>query len=357
MHLGRNLALAAIGSAGLLVGCVAIPAPTSSPALSGSVAPTLASDSGQPPSAVVLTRIPVPDPRVDTNPPDPVLAAGGAIWIIQGREQCCRLVRVDPVTDVVKILAPAIDLGAMVGDDGSLWVAATSGGRSITSEALSRVDETTGAFTSVPTPSLPGGRSGAEAVGLGSIWISTEAAPLWGMKNLLVRLDETTGREMKRWPIGLGDLQVACGAVWGTSLQADGVTRDLVRFDPSSGALTPIGGEAPLIATPGGCWHWVSDGFQRVWPPPAFTTITPQKGNLQFDGTSFWDWPGRYLQRWDPLTGRDLGPTWVVATSDLGGDAYEVPASPDESRIVAAGGAIWLVNRTELVRFDIPAGT
>jgi hypothetical protein len=176
------------------------------------------------------------------------------------------------------------------------------------------------------------------AVGAGSIWV---AGP-----QRLERIDLATGETSASWDIDMHRVQFACGAVW-----AAGYDGGLVRIDPDTGDTERFDGEGPLYSRSDGCWHWVEDGIERVWPQPATTTTTTASDVVWFEGSTFWHRLGGSMQRWDPVTGAGVGPTWLLDRQDI--NSYWKIG--DDGLVLSAGGRVWLVNGWEVVGFEIPS--
>jgi hypothetical protein len=325
--------------------------PTSSPVLTEAATAGIASHapSAEPPIPVeVEARIPVPGYFGQA------VVAGDAIWIVTDVSGIGHLVRLDIETNATRELPEPIDYWVARADDGTLWTsqATISGHGSIVRTTLSRVDLETGAMTAVDLPDTPPYTRAQLAFGLGSIWmsISSSGPPYDEAASALWRVDPTSGAVLGAWPIHMGTIAVACGAVWGDS-GGTGPDGTLKRFDPETGVVSRFGGGGPLFERPDGCWHWVSTGIERVSPAPSVTTVTSWRGNLLFDGRDFWNWPSQYLQRWDPATGLNTGARWIVDPESATGGSTHGP----RPSILAARGSMWLVNSGGLViRFVLP---
>lgn len=180
---------------------------------------------------------------------------------------------------------------------------------------------------------------GGVAVGLESIWV--------GAHEHLLRLDQATGKQVKRWDLGVDEVEVGCGAVWGRSLYDTG----MIRLDATTGAVDRYAGEGPVYERLGECWRWVEDGIERVWPQPALTTLATGSTSIWFEGSTFWRRPSGSMQRWDPGTGTGVGPIWTIDEQDI--SSYTKLG--DDGVVLSAAGTVWLVNGFEIVGFDIPA--
>jgi hypothetical protein len=306
------------------------------PIVTGSVPPSVGPSSADRVDAPVRIRIPLPnvDPYAPQAPFDGELAvAGGAIWVERSLHPPI-LLRVDPVADRITATIPLdYPVALVVGDDGTLWAIGPYGGAPGPAfYTLSRIDLATGALD--PVVRLP---TWEVAIGLGSIWASTEAQ--------LLRIDPATGRTLGTRDVMLGRPQVACGALWGES-PVDDMT--LKRVDPETGVVARYGGSGPLYELPDGCWRWVHDGIERIWPLPT-TTIGPSSQLVRWDGSGFWFRPHGSFQRWDPVAGAGVGTTWLLDPSDIS----PIAKIGDDGVVLAAGGRVWLVNGWELVGFDI----
>lgn len=298
-------------------------------------------------TAPVLTRIPLTAAR-------DVAVAGGAIWVTEDIDEVGRLTRIDATSNEVTRLSPAMDFGLVTGD-GSLWASsAIVRGQQYLSETFVRVDTVTGVLTPAKLPRLPEGMGEEIAVGLGSLWLSvydTRKGPATPMPSQLWRVDPATGAIVQSWSLEIGSfLQVACGGLWGHQ-GGDGIYGSMERLDPVTGAVRGFAESEPVYERTDGCWRQVSNGFERIAPGEPIRYPNHWRGNLAFDGHAFWDWRYTCLERLDPATGTSATPCWLVDPADLKKD----PDGQFMSWVVAAGGSLWLVNRYEAVRFDVPA--
>lgn len=336
--------LATLAATGLAVaGCRAVP-----------IAP---SEGASPPAGTASSVIKAPVlARIPLTGAQQVAVAGGAIWVIEDIDEIGRLTRIDPATNGVTRLSPAMDDGLDVGDD-SLWASsATIVNGQYVSETLVRVDTATGALTPAKLPALPEGMGEDIAIGLGSVWMSvfdnTKRVPATPRPSLLWRVDPASGEIVWSQSLDMGSfLQVACGDVWGRN-GGDGIYGTLQRLDPVTGAVANFQYSGLIYERVDGCWRQVSNGFERIAPGQPTTYPNHWRGNLVFDGHDFWDWRYACLERLDPVTGTSAIPCWLVDPVDL----KKEPDGQFMSWVVAAGGSLWLVNRYEAVRFDIPAG-
>lgn len=300
-------------------------------------------------TAPVLARIPLAGVQR-------VAVAGGAVWVIEDIDEIGRLTRIDATTNAVTRLSPAMDYGLDVGDD-TLWASsATVVNGQYVSETLVQVDTATGVLTPAKLPSLPEGMGEGIAIGLGSLWMSvydnTKGQPATPRPSLLWRVDPATGQVIWSRGLDLGfSLQVACGDVWGRS-GGDDIYGTLQQLDPMTGSVTTFAESRPVYERADGCWRQVSNGFERIAPGQPITYPNHWRGNLLFDGHDFWDWRYTCLERLDPVTGTSATPCWLVDPADLKKESD----GQYMTWVVAAGGSLWLVNRYEAVRFDIPAG-
>lgn len=332
----------------LVVGCqsdrVTLPPAASTAPVPSQTTPSTHSPASTPDlvvAAPVRVRIPIPNPGVQAPFPEELAVAGGAIWIEKAGRPI-RLLRVDTRTERITTIVEldqAVKL--LTGDDGSLWAAGPWGYTpGPTSFTLSRVDLATGRLAKVA-----GVPSDWIAAGLGSIWVSTDTH--------FLRLDRTTGRTLETRNVAIGEPQVACGALWGSTGEL-GVDAVLTRFDPISGTIAHFDGVGgPIYERADGCWRWVSNGIERMGSSPLLTKTTVRATDLQFAGGDFWQSPPIELQRWDPVTGSDVETRWLVDDQDL------VVTSKNglDATLLAAAGSLWLVNAYEVVRFEIPTNT
>jgi hypothetical protein len=284
----------------------------------------------------VRVRIPFSDPELQAPDPREVAVAGGAIWI-QRHGRGGRVGRFDLATrEFTATVDIEYGVALQVADDGSLWAVGpwgyVPGPRAYT---VSRINLTTGRVK--PIGEVP---VGDVSIGLDSIWVAPSAK--------LRQYDRAAGKLVRRWEVRSEQVDVACGAVW--AWEWDG---DLTRLDPATGVTNRYEGQGPVYETEDGCWRWVSNGIQRVWPEPVETTVLAVSpiAFMQFEGTTFWQRAAGVMRRWDPVTGEGVGTKWVLDDRDI---------SPywklgDDGLVLSAGGSVWLVNGFEIVGFDIPA--
>lgn len=333
----------ALIAAVVLASCEAAPTPSrldQSPSTPASVAPSgMLSPSASPVarvSAPVLRRVPLPGDQLQSPFPEQLAVAGGAIWIEQATWPN-RLLRLDALTGQLTATDLDVPVRLVTGDDGSLWTVGPYGGApGPTSVTVAQVDVTNGTSRRV-VETVP-----AEiAVGLGSLWLSTGAE--------LQRLDPSTGRVLERRTVDLGEPQVACGAVWGSS--DDALDSTLKRVDPVTGVVARFGASGPLMERRDGCWAWVAGGIERVWPRPPIVVPGPSPRFVWQEGSNAWLRPYGAFQRWDPSIGQGVGVTWLIDA----GDINPIAKIGDDGRIVTAGGHVWLITASEAVEYDIPA--
>jgi hypothetical protein len=179
--------------------------------------------------------------------------------------------------------------------------------------------------------------------GLGFIWVSTDGGVL--------QVNPSTGATLNAWTDHSGPTQIACGRVWLIGGEDIG---GLLAIDPADGTTVKypaLGYE--LLENDQGCWQWVAPAeLSRVFPARTADVPMPEY-RLQSAGRSLWTWPSQYLQRFDPLLGRPIGPAWTIDSQDL----QHPPGTDVPGLLIAAAGSLWMVNGYEVVRFDVAAGT
>ena len=343
ISLTRPVALAA---AALLAACQPTPsvpstlAPSALPSLSSAATIPAASPSGQGSLPVehpasVLARIALPGNENQAPFEGEFAVAGGAIWI--ERPESGALLRVDAATEqITATIRLPYPIALIVGDDGSLWDVGPYGGAPGPEHfTLSRIDLKTGIRTAVVDL-----HSAQIAVGLGAIWVSAVDG--------LDRLDLSGGPVRRVVEEEVGDLEVACGLVWGT--QDLGLGPVLHVFDPATGSVFAYAAGGPIYEQSGECWYFADAGWSRIWPSGAGPFGRP--AHVQYDGTSFWRSPVAFLERWDPMTGKFAGERWVLDAQDT------VVTSKNglDGKLIALDGDLWLINAYEVVRLDIAAG-
>jgi hypothetical protein len=222
--------------------------------------------------------------------------------------------------------------------------------------------------------------------GFGYIWASetTDLVP----KGEVAKLDPATGEVKGRIPFKYDTMQVACGSLWGRTIDDPGssgtASTTIARLDPTDGhvlatftepgrvnGLQQIGSECWASAYTGpssdtsapGPNHFVRIGQSGI-EFRSFTVPASQGSVRIFDGT-FWivgsasrvEWiqgeattfTSATMQRIDPATWQPVGPTWT----------YPVNGGEPLVSLEAAGGSIWVTSlsgSTTSERLDIPLG-
>jgi len=214
-------------------------------------------------------------------------------------------------------------------------------------------------------------------LGLGYIWATDKSG--------LAKLDPATGAVKGRIPFEYETLQVACGSLWGLTINdpemADASTT-IARVDPANGRVLATFTEPGLVdelqQVGAECWASAYTGvitvddsqpdsnhFDRIGLSAIefrSPVIPSSQGYAALFAGTFWILdtdtqtdnaqgsavPATLttMQRIDPATWQSVGPTWTYT-----GDTPEF----------AAGGALWAghtdnANNTELERLNVPLG-
>jgi streptogramin lyase len=297
---------------------------------------------------VVVTRIPV------DGVPGLVVSGDGAIWSLQGHDSDpLTLLRIDPATDrVTRVsLPPTVMFGRIAVADGGVWVAScdafdnqsentcpeanllkidpSTGGvlatvpvgllggtvfllagegavwiEGLSTQPITRVDVRTELVTKVHLPCCD---LRPVAIGLGSVWLSTEGGPG------LVRIDPLTGGVQARIDVRAGYVSLAEKAAW--AIDSGGM---LDRIDPATNGIVTS------IAVPGGQFE-VQAGEGAVWlagrPPTGRSIIV-----IRVD-------PGTNQLVGQPI---EIQPLASPAIGYIGGEPHVFTAGLDER--------IWLTN-------------
>ena len=145
------------------------PGGISSPSPSSSIVPTARpSDSGQPPSGLVIG--PFPYGTLPDVPPALIAATDGSVWLRDGSGNA---VRFDPTTNTVTTsVAMGQGMGGIASGSGSIWATGAENGRVI----IRRIDPTTGAVL-LTTPYHLGDVAAAQiAMAADEVWIHSRGS-------------------------------------------------------------------------------------------------------------------------------------------------------------------------------------
>jgi ABC-type branched-subunit amino acid transport system substrate-binding protein/streptogramin lyase len=181
-------------------------------------------------------QLPLPKPTDSIVGGSSILAAAGAVWVVDAVGD---LVRIDPATHTLHVTAGP-GLAGVQGDAQSVWA--------LGPDTIIRVDPHTGAIVkSFPNPF--GADGGGPAVGAGSVWVSSAD------EGVLARIDPSSGAIRRRIPIprDVDWVYFGDGRVWGV----DSLDGTMVTVDPATerAASIPII-DSPLsfVATGGKVW-------------------------------------------------------------------------------------------------------
>ena len=341
MHTPRAVALVALAFA--VGGCVT--SPSRGPSLTPSPSSRVGSASPRPTAPIVaapvVARIQLPsdggaanDPR--TPFPDEYAVSDGAIWITYPLEP--RLVRIDLGGNGISHVTPLDWAATVVVGAGGVWAYGPYGyapGPDVAS--VFRVRPGTGELEPFAEIRDPGGHVAAAA---GSVWADGEGG--WW------RLDPATGQRIAVIESQVYNLSEACESIWGHN-----DTDNLLRLDPVTLAVVgsyPTGTGFP-IGSAERCWLVGDGGVQALTREDPLPSPAPFRSPLMPAGETLWVVSGHVIQRFDPEIAAGVGPRWALDPQDI------PPNVKGESdwRLLSAGGSLWLLNRDQLLRLDIPA--
>jgi WD40 repeat protein len=296
-----------------------------------------------------------------------VVYGDGSVWIATSSGDGGfggRIVRIDPETHEIQAEIPVdviptweVGGGAMVVEDGSLWVTGgidASGWAAPSDAAVIQIDTSTNEV--VQTIGL-GGTHGADLTFLeGELWILVFGDATEDNRIEVVRVDPVTGETGPRIPLdgGWGHTLVATDGRLVTIVGGDksvNVGGRVIEIDPAAGAVSGI--EIPSRSyTPmpvlwrGQVWISTDPGFTRLDPlvegfPDPPVTLPSRFGDccgfVEADDRGIWfispdlgDGQGRVLNVFDPSTG-DASPLVALDEGDPVGMAV-------------ASNAVWILN-------------
>jgi YVTN family beta-propeller protein len=253
--------------------------------------------------------------------PGAVIGGDGSVWVADpgGGE----VSRIDPGSGVeVDQIQVGGDPGSIVSGGGEIWVASTVGA------TVTRIDPTTESVTQ--TVPLPGANPGAIAYGADGLWVADSAA------DELFEIDPASGSPRRTFSLGLQPSAVvlADGAIWVAGY--DDAT--IEKIDPASGRTTGrvhVGNGPVALAFEDGSL-WVANSLDatvsRIDPATLAVTATIPAGSgpsaLAVGAGSVWvanQYSGT-VSRIDPRRNQ------VAANVDVGGS----PTS-----LTMGGGRLW----------------
>lgn len=322
------------------------PAPTTLPS-GPTTEPPVATTSASPaptPSAVdaeVIARIPLPHPDAQTASDDQVGVAHDAIWTVGFRGT--NLVQVSTNRNEIVSDVPITSSALFIGD-GEVWsmspVGFIPGPKQM---ELNRIDPAAGEPRLVAE--IP--PNGDIAVGLGGVWVVAGAD--------LQLIDPVSGKIIRTLSVSVIRLNVACGSLWGWQLTAES-DWVLERLDPESGAILdrfelPDGVRQQLVEIDGMCWTHDATRLYGVTPDQPVHVTDPHVFDIRIAGDTVWSVDGRFLQRVDPTTGKDIGARWRLPVNDIRVVNTKIGA---DWQLLSAGGSLWLLRNDEIIRYAIP---
>jgi hypothetical protein len=291
--------------------------------------------------APIISRITLPYPGPDTPDPWPqtperghVVVTADALWIIVNFEH---LVRVDLASNqVTAVESLAMPVRPSFGGAG-LWLYGPTDSAPISRSRLIRVDQDTGALTRFPW----GEPFTRMAVGRDAVWVLRSER--------LYKLDPATTDELGSVPSDAWAFRTGCGQLWVIDDDADG-NEAMLRIDQETlqvaGRIDTVG--QPVVSG-GRCWLFDGSGLFELSDGALEPVTTSPLINA---GDSFWvEVGGTLIQRYDPIAAALTGPRWQLDADDL---QSSVKGEPDWL-LISAGGSLWLLNRDQLIRYDIPA--
>jgi ABC-type transport system substrate-binding protein/DNA-binding SARP family transcriptional activator/DNA-binding beta-propeller fold protein YncE len=204
------------------------------------------------PAARTVERIPV------GRGPTGVAVGDGEVWVVN---QLDRTVSEINPRALATVGSHPVGNGAQAAayGDGSLWVANT------TDDTVSRINANTGAITTIPLTGQPGGI----AVGPNGVWVTDRST------GQLLLINPRSNQVTQAQDIGAdpAGVAVAAGNVW----VANTAERTITRFDPGTGAITPIPvGNGPVSVAYGAGAVWVADSLDAT-----VARIDPQSDSVR----------------------------------------------------------------------------
>jgi hypothetical protein len=172
----------------------------------------------------------------------------------------------------------------------------------------------------------------------------------------LVKINPDTGQSEATWEAYGEDPLVACNQLWTFGFSESGafMTQVDIRTGKIASVAIPmdLAGLPTLIGTGSPCWLVSQHGVQVLMPDElASSTAIPAGYTAAVVGDSLWlTTPGGMVSRFDPQTGA-IGDGWMLPPEDLLLDAKGGP----DWLLVSAGRSLWLLNRNEAVRYQVPA--
>jgi hypothetical protein len=329
-----------------LVACSANPSPSATSAAISTAPSATASATAVPTpdihEAVVIARIPLPQPAPQTALEHQTAVTNDAIWVqgASGRQ----LARIDLATNRVTATIP-IEPSALVAGDGQLWsISPVDVAPEPPAITLSRIDLATGAVREVAQ--IPS--ASTLAVGLGAVWVIAVTD--------LIKIDPTTGRTLATWPTLARDVFVGCGAVWNFGFSESGSFMAPVDVEAGPGGVV---GTLPLtlqfrpnmFGSADSCWLVDDYGVHPFVGGELAEPVLPACcGELAVVGNSLWlTAPDGLISRVDAATGAVLE-RWAIPAQDL----FLDPKGNPDWRLLSAGGNLWLLTGAEAIRFEIP---
>jgi virginiamycin B lyase len=289
-----------------------------------------------------------PDAVFDVASAGALAVLDDAVWVTN--RAAGTAIRIDPKTNkVVQTIAVGqAPCGAPVGGFGSLWVSLCG------LPGVARVDLTTNAVT-VTIKTSVGGESQPMAIGVGSLWLLTDA------KGTLARFDPATNAAVAEAYLvgGSNALAFGQGALWAASAAGNLLT----RINPNTNVIveTIAVGKAPRAVAVGEGAVWTlnqGDGtVTRVDPKTNKTTDTITLGPIGAGGEiatgegSVWvSAAGTPLIRIDPRTN-------LVVQQFTGTGGGTIDVGHGSLWIAAGATAVWRVDpkRVEATRSPLGA--
>jgi hypothetical protein len=292
--------------------------------------------------ADVLARIQLPYPGAETPPPwnhTPEFAVTGeAIWAGVALGEL--IVRVDLETYEVATLSPPYPVSPVAGGAG-LWLLGPVATQFVHDSSLLRVDE-----DSLETTEFEFGKP------IQSVAVADDA--VWVVRSgRLLKLDPRTAEVLASARTDGRAVRWVCGDVW---VIADTDIDERVVLGRVDGATAAVGDtiDAPpgiLHEVGGRCWYVADAQLFELVDDALIDTGIVRRHQL-VDGAMWSVLVGHVLQRFDPLTGTTVGPRWALDPVELEPDAKGRP----DWQLISAADSLWLLNRDQLIRYDIPTG-
>jgi hypothetical protein len=299
--------------------------------------------------ARIAARITLPNP--DALPGDPffqtpfadqIAVTDGAIWIMLSTGSTPTVVRVGTADNEATTSSPFDFVVSFAADGADLWATGPYGyapGPEFAS--VYRIDVATGK----PRELRPVRHGGGDFLAaMGSLWVEGDGG-VW-------RLDPSTGERLAVYDLRGHDYFTACDSLWSLGDEDDGGRSALFRIDPETGAVRETYAlERPAIPVGARdrCWLASSNAVWSLKPGGLLPAPSVTERPVVVAGQTLWTLSRGVIRRIDAWTGEVIEPGWPIDPSLI-----EVQGKGGRLQFLDAGGSLWLLNRDQLIRFDIP---